>query len=101
MPVNNPRELFVQLLSGLRQGTERSTKIYQEISKLAEDPDVKEALEAQAFISEKVLATLDHASNSSANSPRKSIRASMTSLSKTFAGKSRYKTRPQGACSYW
>ena len=59
MPVNNPRELFVQLLSGLRQGTERSTKIYQEISKLAEDPDVKEALEARAFVSEKVLATLD------------------------------------------
>ena len=59
MPVNNPRELFVQLLSGLRQGTERSTKIYQEISKLAEDPDVKEAMEARAFISEKVLATQD------------------------------------------
>jgi len=59
MPVNNPRELFVQLLSGLRQGTERSTKVYQEISKIAEDPDVKEALEARAFVSEKVLATLD------------------------------------------
>jgi ferritin-like metal-binding protein YciE len=59
MPVNNPRELFVQLLSSLRQGTERSTKIYQEISKIAEDPDVKEALEARAFVSEKVLATLD------------------------------------------
>ena len=59
MPVNNPKELFVQLLSGLRQGTERSTKIYQELSKFAEDPDVKEALEARAFVSEKVLATLD------------------------------------------
>jgi ferritin-like metal-binding protein YciE len=59
MPVNNPKELFVQLLSGLRQGTERSTKIYQEISKHAEDPDVKEALEARAFVAEKVLATLD------------------------------------------
>ena len=59
MPVQNPKELFVQLLSGLRQGTEKSTKMYQEISKLAEDPDVKEALEARAFVSEKVLATLD------------------------------------------
>ena len=59
MPVNNPKELFVQLLSGLRQGTEKSTKIYQEISKFAEDPDVKEALEARAFVSEQVLATLD------------------------------------------
>jgi ferritin-like metal-binding protein YciE len=59
MPVNDPKELFVQLLSGLRQGTERSTKIYQEISKVAENPDVKEALESRAFISEKTLATLD------------------------------------------
>jgi ferritin-like metal-binding protein YciE len=59
MPVNNPKKLFVQLLSGLRQGTERSTKVYQEISKFAEDPDVKEALEARAFVSAKVLATLD------------------------------------------
>jgi len=59
MPVRNQGELFAQLLSGLRQGTERSTKIYQEISKHAEDPDVKEALEARAFVSEKVLATLD------------------------------------------
>jgi ferritin-like metal-binding protein YciE len=59
MPVQNSKELFVRLLSGLRQGTERSTKFYQEISKLAEDPDVKEALEARAFISEKVLATQD------------------------------------------
>jgi ferritin-like metal-binding protein YciE len=59
MPVNDPKELFVQLLSGLRQGTERSTKNYQEISKVAENPDIKEALESRAFISEKVLATLD------------------------------------------
>ncbi len=59
MPVNDPKELFVQLLSGLRQGTERSTKIYQEISKVAENPDIKEALESRAFISDKVLATLD------------------------------------------
>ena len=59
MPVNETRELFVQLLSGLRQGTERSAKFYHEISKAAENPDVKEALEARAFISEKVLATQD------------------------------------------
>ena len=59
MPVNNPKELFVQLLSGLRQGTEQSANVYQEISKLAEDPDVKEALEARAFVSANVLATLD------------------------------------------
>ena len=57
MPVQNPKELFIRLLSDLRQGTERSTKFYQELSQLAEDPDIKEALEARAFVSEKVLAT--------------------------------------------
>jgi ferritin-like metal-binding protein YciE len=59
MPVQNPKELFVRLLSDLRQGTERSIKFYQELSQLAGDPDVKEALEARAFVSEKVLATQD------------------------------------------
>jgi hypothetical protein len=45
MPVKNPRELFAMLLSDVRQNTERSAKIYQEISQAAQDPDIKEALE--------------------------------------------------------
>jgi ferritin-like metal-binding protein YciE len=59
MPVQDPKELFVRLLSGLRQGTEKSARIYQELSQHAEDPDIKEALEARAFVAEKVLATQD------------------------------------------
>jgi ferritin-like metal-binding protein YciE len=59
MSVQTPREVFVQLLSGLRQGTEKSTKFYQELSQIAENPDLKEALEARAFISHKILATQD------------------------------------------
>jgi len=59
MSVQNQKEIFVQLLSGLRQGTERSTKFYQELSQIAEDPDIKEALEARVFVSEKVLDTQD------------------------------------------
>ena len=59
MPVRNPQELFVQLLSNLRDSTERSTKIYQEVSQFAQDPDIKEALESRAFVSENVLSTLD------------------------------------------
>ncbi len=59
MPVKNPREMFVQLLSDLRQGTERTTKIFQEISDVIEAPEIKEALEARVFVSEKILATLD------------------------------------------
>ena len=59
MPVKTPRELFVTLLSDARQGTERSIKIYQEISRAAQDPDIKEALESRAWISEKDLSTID------------------------------------------
>jgi ferritin-like metal-binding protein YciE len=57
--VKNPRELFVMLLSDARQNTERSAKIYQEISLQAEDPDIREALESRAWIAEKDLSAID------------------------------------------
>ena len=59
MSVKNPHELFVMLLSNVRQGTERTTKIFQEISQIAQNPDVKEALEARAFVSQRILEKLD------------------------------------------
>jgi ferritin-like metal-binding protein YciE len=59
MSVKNPQELFVMLLSNVRQGTERTTKIFQEISQVAQNPDVKEALEARAFVSQRTLEKLD------------------------------------------
>ena len=59
MSVKNPHELFVMLLSNVRQGTERTTKIFQEISEVAQNPDVKEALEARAFVSQRTLEKLD------------------------------------------
>jgi ferritin-like metal-binding protein YciE len=59
MIARTPKELFVTLLSDVRQGTEKATKIYQEIRQIAQDPQIKEALEARAFVSEKTLATLD------------------------------------------
>ena len=46
MPAKNPKEVFVTLLSDARHNTERSIKIYNEVSQLAENPDVREALEA-------------------------------------------------------
>jgi ferritin-like metal-binding protein YciE len=60
MPVNNPKELFLLMLSNLRQGTERTTKVFEEISEMVQDPDIKEALEARVFVSHKILSTLDH-----------------------------------------
>ena len=59
MPVKNPKELFVMLLSDARQGTERTAKILQEISQAAQDPEIKEALEARVFVSDQVLAKVD------------------------------------------
>ena len=59
MIVKNQKELFVMLLSDARQNAERSTKLYQEISQAAQDPDIKEALESRAWISEKDLAAID------------------------------------------
>jgi len=59
MIVKNQKELFVMLLSDARQGTERSAKLYHEISQAAQDPDIKQALESRAWISEKDLSTID------------------------------------------
>ena len=63
MSVNNPQELFVLLLSDVRRKTERSVDFYKEVSKLAEDPDIKEAVESRAFIAEKSLEKIDQAFN--------------------------------------
>jgi ferritin-like metal-binding protein YciE len=59
MPVKNPKELFVTLLSDARQNTERSARLYQEFSQAAQEPDIKEALESRAWIAEKDLGAID------------------------------------------
>ncbi len=59
MPVKDPKELFVQLLSNLRQGTERTTQLFQELSQIAQIPEIKEALEARVFVSDGILAKID------------------------------------------
>jgi ferritin-like metal-binding protein YciE len=61
MAINNAKELFVFLLSDLRRGAESTIKIFHEIGKLAQDREIKEALEARALVSKKILATLDEA----------------------------------------
>ena len=59
MPAKNPKEVFLMLLSNARQNTERAANVYQEISQVAENPDVREAIESRAFIAEKNLEALD------------------------------------------
>ena len=61
MSVNNPKEMFVLLLSDVRRKTERSIDFYTEASKLVEDPGVKEAIESRAFVATKSLDKIDEA----------------------------------------
>ena len=59
MPVKTPREVFLMLLSNVRNRTERQSDIYQEIGRHAEEPEIKEAIEARAFVSKQILEKLD------------------------------------------
>ena len=59
MAIKNPKQVFVLMLSDLRQGTEKTTGIFQNLAQLAEDPDIKQALEVRGFVSQKVVETLD------------------------------------------
>jgi len=59
MPIKNPKQIFVLMLSDLRQGSEKTASIFQNLAQLAEDADIKQSLEARIFISQKVVETLD------------------------------------------
>jgi ferritin-like metal-binding protein YciE len=59
MPARTPKETFLILLSHVREATEKADKIYDELGQVAQDPQVKEALEARAFVSQSVLAKID------------------------------------------
>lgn len=59
MPAKNPKEVFLMLLSDARNNTERSADVYREISQMAQNPDVREALEARAFVTQRNLEALD------------------------------------------
>ncbi|MDR3607873.1 MAG: DUF892 family protein [Oligoflexia bacterium] len=58
MAIKDRKELFVWMLSNVTQGAEKSAKFYQEVSQVADDPHIKEALTARAFIADKTLGTL-------------------------------------------
>jgi ferritin-like metal-binding protein YciE len=59
MPARTPKEVFLMLLSNVRNRTDRQSEIYQEISKHAEDEDIKEAIEARTLVSKQILEKLD------------------------------------------
>jgi ferritin-like metal-binding protein YciE len=59
MTINNPKELFTQMLSIAWHGTDRSIQLFQEMAQSVQDPDVKEALDARALVSKGDLIKLD------------------------------------------
>jgi ferritin-like metal-binding protein YciE len=59
MPITTPRELCVSMLSELRHGSERSQKIYQELGNAAQNPEIKEALDARELVSSQIISRLD------------------------------------------
>ena len=59
MTISNPKELFVALLSNVRQREERVTEILKEVSEAAKDPHIKEALESRVFLKSQMLDSLD------------------------------------------
>lgn len=59
MAAKNPKEVFVTMLSAVREGTERTTNLLQEMSQAVQNQDIKQAIEARAFIKDQILARLD------------------------------------------
>jgi len=61
MPVKNPKDVFVMVLSHARHGTERSAAIYKDLSEVAQNPEIQQALAARAFVSQQNLEKIDEA----------------------------------------
>lgn len=59
MPVKDPKELFVKMLSDVRRGAERSAKFFQELSEVAQNEDIKETASARALVQDSILKRLD------------------------------------------
>jgi len=59
MAISTPKELFVNLLSQLRQGADRSASVYEILGEAADNPEIKEALDARQLIASQVLSRLD------------------------------------------
>jgi ferritin-like metal-binding protein YciE len=72
MSGRTPKEVFLMLLSEVRNRIERQSNIYQEIGKHAEEPEIREAIEARVFVSKQNLAKLDECFRIIGEKPEKS-----------------------------
>ena len=61
MSIEDPKEVFVTLLSEVRQNTEKAAELHKELAQMVQDhPQIKELIEARAFMAAKTLEHLDH-----------------------------------------
>lgn len=58
---NDPMDTFVRLLSNVRRATDRSNTVYEELAKIAESDEIKETLNARAFVRNSQLEKIDEA----------------------------------------
>ena len=58
MAIKNRNELFVLLLSNVWQGTERSGKIFQEMSQVVQDVNIKGSVGSSVFVHQQNPKTL-------------------------------------------
>ena len=59
--LEDPKEVFVMLLSEARQNAEKAVELHKELAEMAGDhEEIKELIEAHAFIAAKTLEHLDH-----------------------------------------
>ena len=72
MSGRTPKEVFLMLLSEVRNRIERQSNIYQEIGKHAEEPEIREAIEARVSVSKQNLAKLDECFRIIGEKPEKS-----------------------------
>ena len=59
MPIKNPKEVFVMLLSDIHNSVARETAAYRELNQLVQDPHIKAAIEARIFLTENSTNTLN------------------------------------------
>jgi len=71
MPITNAKDMIIAMLSELRNGAERSLKIYEEMGSAAQNPQIKEALDAREMIGSQVLSRLDECFNLLGETPIK------------------------------
>jgi ferritin-like metal-binding protein YciE len=73
MPITTAKDAFIALLSDVRQGAERGQRIYEELGQAAEDPEIKEALDARNFVSKQILTRLDECFRLIGEKPLKTV----------------------------